>query len=231
MKYLLLCALMAVASAAHADNEPVPPQTRFNALPAGAKFLVHQQINMMLGDGNSYRKSFGGGASIWTTSAAHKTLEPGQTLEIQSIEEPIPSRGRPMYANTPGRVLQIDRFDYDKIKTVEDFNRKFDGLLSVVWNDPEADPFPGVPEEVKQDLLMTRILAAIKADKHVDALPDFARLEKMGRKQPESFYYYYVVALDKAGRTVPAKERGTAFLKTYGKASKYYNDVLAIMAK
>ena len=219
---------MLFGSVARADNEPVPMATPFDALLVGAKLMVHQHVNGFEFRANGdYTKSIGNGFSIWTRELSQTNLKPGQTSAITKIEM-IDSYG---LVNVQGWALRIHPEDYPKIKTVEDFNRRLSGVLSLVWNESEVDPFPGVSKEVKHDLLMTRILAAIKSDKHADALPDFARLEKLGEKQPESFYYYYVLALDKAGRRVPAKERATAFLNTYGKTSKYYNDVLAIMVK
>lgn len=78
---------------------------------------------------------------------------------------------------------------------------------------------------------MTKILTAIKANRHIDALPIFDYMETYGKSLPESFYYYYIVALDKSNKSKEAKERATAFLKNYGKKSKYYTEVLGILAK
>ena len=231
-KNFFLCALLSVALSAHADNEPVPPGTRLNELPLGSKVLALKQLDMPepdAGGGGWYKRALLKNTFAYARTAPY-VLEAGQAIPIK-IVEPAPS-GKGVSIRFPPFYLRIEEADLrDASVTVGEFNNAFNGLFSIVWNDPQADPFPGLSADVKQDLLMAKILASIKADRHLDALADFARLERLGRKQPESFYFYYVVTLDKAGLPIPAKERAAVFLKTYGRASKYYNEVIAILAK
>lgn len=81
--------------------------------------------------------------------------------------------------------------------------------------------------------LMSKITAALKANRAADALPYFAELEGMedslSYPLPESFYYYYIDTLDKAGDKANAIIRGKIYLKKFGKDGRHYSQVSEIM--
>lgn len=84
---------------------------------------------------------------------------------------------------------------------------------------------------IKTDILMERITSLIDANKHAQALRYFAELEATGTSLPQSFYYFYIDALDKAGVIDETVQRGEAFLNQYGKKSKYYSQVVSIVSR
>ncbi len=235
MKKLFAFTAAALAcTLALAANELVSPHTPLLKLPNGSKLLLKQSINLSKMTSFSPIFRLGENSYIYTTSYDPITLPAGMALKINEVYIKKHKDSGILYlqfdlAGPYG--LNLKDTDFEEIQTVGAFSRRFGDTLSIVYDDPDARLLDSMPEDMRQDFLMTRVLNAIKADRHAEALPDFERLEKLGKQQPESFYYYYIVALDKAQRPTQAKERAVEFLKTYGKQSKYYNDVLAIMAK
>lgn len=88
---------------------------------------------------------------------------------------------------------------------------------------------------VQADLLMSRITAAVKADNYIGALPDFAELESLApslsKPLPEAYYYYYVEALDKAGKSAEALHRSEIYIDRFGEKGRYYYKVIPIMSR
>lgn len=84
---------------------------------------------------------------------------------------------------------------------------------------------------VQTDILVNKITTLIQAGRSAEALPYFDQLESTGTKLPESFYYFQIEALDKAGRKDDTLRRGEQFLNQYGRGSKYYNQVLDIVSR
>jgi hypothetical protein len=93
----------------------------------------------------------------------------------------------------------------------------------------------GASKEVQLDLLMSKITVLLKADKATDALPYFAQLEglesSLSKPLPESFHFYYIETLDKAGNKTKALERANVYLEKFGKKNKYYGQVIEIMSR
>jgi len=85
---------------------------------------------------------------------------------------------------------------------------------------------------VKVDILMAKIMKAIKAERAVDALPSFAELESMEPtlKKPlsENFHYYYIDALNNSGDFVKALSRSDIYLEKFGKKGKHYGEVIEV---
>ncbi|MDD2364765.1 MAG: DUF1566 domain-containing protein [Desulfuromonadaceae bacterium] len=85
------------------------------------------------------------------------------------------------------------------------------------------------------EALMGKIIPLIKENNAAGALPYMAELEKLGPRLssplPESFYYYYIDCLDKAGENSQALNRSKIFLKKYGKKSKYSSKVNEISTR
>jgi len=94
-----------------------------------------------------------------------------------------------------------------------------------------ADPYASYAPEVLQDLLLTKIIAFIKAKNPGAALPYFARLERTGVHQPESFYYYRMQALEDVGRKQESRTEAEGYLKRYGKKGEYYTEVIALLGR
>lgn len=108
-----------------------------------------------------------------------------------------------------------------------------------------------VDQDVQVDLLMAKITSALKADRAAEALPSFAQLESMEPSLktplPESFYFYYIDTLDKAGDKekalgsdhnqaflndkLNANSRAEAYLEKHGKKGKYYSQVIEIKSR
>ncbi len=89
----------------------------------------------------------------------------------------------------------------------------------------------GLEKDIEVDILTTRITGLLKEGKNADALPLFEKLEGMNVKLPESFDFYYIDTLDKAGNAAKAVERSEAYLKKYGKKGKYYAQVIEIVGR
>lgn len=85
------------------------------------------------------------------------------------------------------------------------------------------------------EALMEKIIPLIKGNNSAGALPYMAELEKLGPKLssplPESYHYYYIDCLDKAGESAQALNRSKVFLKKYGKKGKYSSRVKEISTR
>lgn len=88
-----------------------------------------------------------------------------------------------------------------------------------------------LPPDVLKDLLMARILKALKSKEYAAALPAFKEMEKQNSDLPESFYYYYIEALSGMGEKASARVRMDAYVRKYGKSGKYYAKVLELMTQ
>lgn len=86
-------------------------------------------------------------------------------------------------------------------------------------------------KSVQVDVVMSKITTLLQANKEAEALPYFQQLEAMDTPLPESFYFYYIDALDKSGDANSALSRAEAYLSRYGKKGKYYGKVVAIMSR
>lgn len=86
-------------------------------------------------------------------------------------------------------------------------------------------------KDIEVDILVTRITGLMKEGKNVEALTLFEKLEGMNVKVPESFDFYYIDTLDKAGKASKALERSEIYLKKYGKKGKYYGQVIEIVGR
>jgi hypothetical protein len=90
-------------------------------------------------------------------------------------------------------------------------------------------------QEVQIDLLMSKITTLLKDDKAAKALPYMAELESMepsmSKPLPESFHFYYIDTLDKAGDRDKALSRANLYLKKFGKKGKNYGRVIDILSR
>src|SRR5450830_1220132 len=232
-KVFIAIALCSLCNWAFASNEPVPGSTNLLDLPTGTKLLIKQ--NMAFPD----VKKLGSQISFVHVENHDYSIN----LQAGML---LPLYGTPAFTNNLlifGFSKETDedkinlRYNFvldsnARIRTVSEFyadlDPKYKNSFRFVY---DADPYEGMPNDVKQDLMMSKILAAIKSGNYKDALPEFERMEKLQKDLPESFYYYYIVALDGAGRTTLAQSRGRTFLKKYGTDSNYYQKVIAIMGK
>ena len=225
MKKLLCLAfgMLLTMNIAYAGNEPVPDSTLLSDLPPRSKVLFENEPDFKYETqgGSGYRASWGRGLVNLFITRRDSLPRAGDTINIKGFDE----YGFSIETSSWGHLYA------QGVKTVGEFNEQVNGQVTIVTDTPMPDPYAGLDDEIKQDLLMTKILTAIKADQYAKALPIFAYMEKQGKPQPESFYYYYIVALDKTDRADAAKARAKTFLQTYGKKSKFYADVLAVLAK
>ena len=226
-RFISLLLLLLAQASAFALNEPVPDTTPLVELPKGSKVLVLRDLHFKFAHGISSESSLSE-SSDFVFYENRSVVRTGETFLIRKVqvEELAVIVSLPLEKG----YLYLSRKPFVNV-TVGEFRRMFDSSVRIVFDAVDTDPFPDAEGETKRDLLMARVVAAIKADKHRDAIPDFARLEKLGVALPESFYYYYIVALDKSDMGVDAKKRGMSFLQRFGKKSKYYGEVLAITAK
>lgn len=54
-------------------------------------------------------------------------------------------------------------------------------------------------KSIQVDATMTKITTLFQANRETEALPYFSQLEAMDTSLPESFYFYYIEALEKSG--------------------------------
>lgn len=81
------------------------------------------------------------------------------------------------------------------------------------------------------DIVTGKITTLIKAQRYGEALPYFRELESKGGKLPESFDYYYVDTLARAGESTKAIERAKAYLKKHGSKGKHYPQVIELVGR
>lgn len=100
--------------------------------------------------------------------------------------------------------------------------------------DPEYDPYNDykkLDHKIKKEVMMSKIIAAIKEDRYKDALPYFSSLERHDNNLPESFYFYYIQSLSKVGYQQDTNVKAQEYLKKYGSNAKYYAEVIEIMGR
>ena len=91
----------------------------------------------------------------------------------------------------------------------------------------------GEDPKIQADILMGKITSLLKADEPAKALPYMAELEELGpslpNRLPESFYFYYIDTLVRAGQNDEALIRARSYLGKYGKKGSYYAKVIKLM--
>jgi hypothetical protein len=220
--------LSSLCNWAFASNEPVPGSINIAALSVDIKLSIKRN-NL-----NFIRERLGPHIILdHPTRGKVPDLEVGMLLPLFGL--PMQTEDGHIVFTFLDSVHDVVYFEIEpnaKIRTVFDLYAdvypKYKNSFKFVY---DADPYEGMSDDVKQDLMMSKILAAIKSGNYKDALPEFERMEKLQKDLPESFYYYYIVALDGAGRTTSVQSRGRTFLKKYGTDSNYYQKVIAIMSK
>lgn len=85
------------------------------------------------------------------------------------------------------------------------------------------------------DLLWSKITAAVKNEKPLEALPAFAQMESIASSQstqmPEDFSALYIGTLYKIGNNAEAYSRAEVYMSKYGKKGRRYAFVLDIMSR
>lgn len=92
-------------------------------------------------------------------------------------------------------------------------------------------PAQALDKEVQGDILMAKITAALKVDKFSDALPYFEEMELLNLRLPESYYFYYIDTLERAGKQEDALLRAEMYLERFGRKGKYYEQVIELIAR
>lgn len=86
-------------------------------------------------------------------------------------------------------------------------------------------------KSVQVDIAMSKITTLLQANKEKEALPYFEELESLDTPLPESFYFYYIDALDKSWNGEAVLSRAEVYLRKYGKKGKYYGKVISIVSR
>jgi hypothetical protein len=175
----------------------------------------------------------------------HHSLDVG---EVFSIEYSPPSSDNSLFGLN-GYVLKsgVKTDDYlgfdfpsrtrnQTPRTIGDFNKLTNYTFQFVYDDPNKfELYPGMDKEVALDIEMKKITDLLKVSKYEEAIPRFHRVFKAlkadGVDEDELLVYYYVFTLDKAGRKGDASRAANIYLKTYGKQSAHYKEVIEIASK
>ena len=117
----------------------------------------------------------------------------------------------------------------DLLTTVGDFNIALAPYVKIVFRDPsDLSPYAGLPKEAIVDIVMAKIVAALKDDKLELALIYFPVLEKLDVPLPESFWFYYFETNARLKRVDRARELGTVYINKFGTKGKYYRQVVEL---
>lgn len=228
--------LWAACHGAWAVNDPLPEQMQFRDFPAGAKLLVTKDLTLPHGEGDEFGGSIGGKEiHLIGDKTGSGLLRAGETFRLDDVschksqEETFCSIRTLRRADGGAYVFLL----FPDVTNAFAFSvrRNFKASLDVVWDDPNGDPYRGMDPAIALDVMMKKITSSMEAGAPEKALPEFARIEKLGRPLPESFYYYYAEACSKAGREAEAKERARHYLNTYGRGGKYYAKAVDLLAK
>ncbi|WP_326999098.1 hypothetical protein [Comamonas testosteroni] len=227
-----LMALMTVTGLAHAIDDPVPPDTKLTQLPEGSRLVTLRDIDLDNdGDGSSnvYSLKLPGG---WFSEMRNEPtrVPKGTIYRIDRVNENGSMTIRPTTYALPKDKYGVITFKGKAqvgSRTVRDLNRVIDGNMKIIFNDPLSEIDPAIA----QDILLSKITANIADGKFAEALPGFERIERLGAELPESFYFYYIQALDKSDKKDEARTRSLTYLKKYGKAGQYYNQVVEVMSR
>ena len=133
-------------------------------------------------------------------------------------------------SSTPSFIHFPEKNNPPALLTVGDFHKYFGKYLRIVYHDP-ADPsqFEGMPSDVVRDLVMRKIIDAIKSSDYDSALPYFVYLEKHESALPESFYYHYMETTAHLKQVEKTRTLGLAYVKKFGRTGKYYSKVLDLI--
>lgn len=216
--------LLLMCSFGFANDEPVPGSTLLTRLPEGSRIVAKSRIHasevVLYGKHSKivFPPSFG---NSWHMSVG---------VALPFVRSDLTETSLTLFS-VNGWAVVFSRSDGELPKTVADFNKLVGSQLQILYDDLSYDPYPGMDKGAVTDILMGKITEALKANRHAKAVPEFARLEKLGVSLPESFYYYYIEALDKAGRRAEARVRATNYLKDYGKQGKYHLEIVKFMSR
>jgi hypothetical protein len=235
---LVVVLLLMVFSVALANDEPVPAGTSLNALPEGSRVLIKQNIPRgveLPAFPGAFKQILYGKGSAMVTRGSSKAVTAGMQFPISRVDRDQSSARALILLKSVAEddyiTIAFDFRDGAYPQTVGDFDAKMGAYFSIIYDDPAYDPYPGMDKSVVVDIVMKKITAGLKENNPAKTLPQFAHLEKLGVPLPESFSYYYIETLEKAGKKDAARARAAAYLKTYGKKGKYYAPVIEIMGR
>lgn len=90
-----------------------------------------------------------------------------------------------------------------------------------------------IDKEIQIDLLMSKVMTALKEHREEEALPAMEKLEAMeptlSKPLPEGFHYLYIETLYKAGKNSNALTRANIYMNQFGKKGKNYGKVVEMM--
>jgi len=237
LSYKLAVVLWLALATLQAGSAEIADDTLLLKLPASAKLLVTGDLSchndcMCAWDGSGVKIGDHRSTDPYLYACSNfalTRLRPGAILPINEIKNDGDNNNYVISSVTPDGVpvsLFLRRY---RSKQVGGLKQLIYGNLSLTYDDPYA----GLAPEVVTDIVMGKIVGKLKKDDYVSALDDFKMLEKLrgDAAMPESFYYYYALALQKSGDKASAQARAGAYLKKYGKRGKYYDPVVKIMSE
>lgn len=86
-------------------------------------------------------------------------------------------------------------------------------------------------KDIQADILSRKIVTLIESGRIAQSVPIFEELEALGIPLPETVQFYYIQALDKAGKSKAALLRATAYLRTYGRQGKNYDGAVEAVSR
>ena len=218
--FVLLCCV----ATAHASDELIPDNMELGDMPADTRAVVKKPFSVKFGE----NVDLPGNAALGTMNDNRTNYKVGDECEKAAYWPGATSRAQYFICQN-GSSFQV--YLQGPGSTAGALRKVAGSYLELVSSDPSIDPYAGMDNSIVSELLLAKITTAVKANKYEEALPHFARLEKMGTPLPESFYYYYIQALAKSNQKLDAKTRATNYLNKYGKKGRYYAEVIALMAE
>jgi hypothetical protein len=218
-----LIVLMCCVATANAADELIPESMDLGDMPKDTRVIVKKPFSMKSGR----HIDLPGETSIFTMNDYATDHQKGDVCKRGAYWPGATERAHYFICERGSFAVRMEGRD----SSAGAFRKAVGDYFELVSSDPSIDPYAGMDRSIVLELLMAKITTAMKANKHEEALPHFARLEKLGTPLPESFYYYYIQALGQANQKLDAKTRATNYLTTYGNKGKYYAKVIELLAE
>lgn len=247
-KVLSFLFVFSTSTLVFADYIPIPDDNPLTNLPDDAVILAKKDIVFSIVDDFSYFRKFTGDGKGYHFNYSKSLISKGSTLAISNMYQtnyyatPVffhqikPDSGETNFfwfnIKNQSKAIWIALWQFTKDieqspRTVKDFNEWVGGDFQLVHD----NPYEGLDEKTKIDIIMVKITNAIKEERYKDALPYFNDLERNNSNLPESFYFYQIQSLFKSNLSDEAKDKARDYLKKYGSNAKYYAEVIEIMGR
>ncbi len=212
--FVLLCCV----GTANAADVLIPEDMELNDMPKDARAIVKESFSIHEGENSFYNGYF-----IDRESDGALKFQKGDVCKLGRLKPWSGIASQYVICERGSVSIRLKK----KVYTAGAFHTESGGVFELV----SIETYEGMDNSIVSDLLLAKITTAVKANNYEEALPHFARLEKMGTPLPESFYYYYIQALAKSNQKLAAKTRATGYLTKYGKKGRYYAETIALLAE